>query len=291
MKMKKVLAAALAGTMLFAMTVPVFAANPTRVPLTYDCWWGKDVDTDGDGTPDYNLTDDEIAAKIVDTGQITGDGTWTIALKCLATDIGDEQMYTVTGDVFDDNDKWVSFGTHGDIWGACTPSGQNTSVDPELKADNIVTFTIARTGSEISVTVCKDATPFLKLKASDAQVSGDTLNTRVWVQYGSFDVYQIVEGDAQAAIDAVKGGSGFSDPTASGDDKTADKTNGGTDGTSGSTAGSTGSTGSGSAGGTSSGSGTTTTPKTGDATPIVAILVAVAGCGAVAFASKKRFAK
>lgn len=288
MKMKKVLAAALAGTMVFAMTVPVFAANPTRVTPPYDCWWW-DVDTDGDGTSDYNLTDDEVAAKIVDTGTIKGDGTWTIAVKCIGTDLGDDQMYTITGDIFDNDETeqhWVSFGTHGDIWGACTPSGQNTSVDPELKADNIVTFTIARTGSEFSVTVCKDGTPFLKLKASDAQVSGDTLNTRIVAQYGVFDVYQPIEGDAQAAIDAVKASSGSSDPTASDDDKTADKTTGSTDGTSNAAAGDTGS-----AGGTSSGSSTTTTPKTGDATPIVAILVAVAGCGAVAFASKKRFAK
>lgn len=286
MKMKKVLAAALAGTMVFAMTVPVLAAGPTHVKPVWECWWNGPVDTDGDGEAEYTLTDEEYDAKFVNLDDLKGDGTWSIAIKCTPTDLGEEQMYTFTGDVWSedgDTSKWISYGTHGDIWGDATVSGQNTSVEPALVGDDIVTFTINRVGSEFAVDIAKNGTPFLKFKATDAQVTGDTIHTRVCVQYGEADIYPVVEGDAQAAIDAVNSSSSGSEEKTQ---QTADKTTGG-DATSGSTAGTTGS---GSAGSSSSGS-TTTTPKTGDATPIVAILVAVAGCGAVAFASKKRFAK
>lgn len=289
MKMKKVLAAALAGTMVFAMTVPVFAATPTQIKPAWECWWNGQnddgtpaIDTDGDGVGDYILTDEEYEAKFLQLDDLKGDGTWSVAMKCILTDNGDEEMYTVTGDVWDDNDVWLSYGTHGDCWGSDggTKTGQNTSVDPQLRPDDIVTFTIERVGSEFTIKIAKNGTDFLRFKCSDSTLSGDKLHTRVGVQYGVFDIYPLVEGDAQAAIDEVNSSS--SEKTEA---TTADKTEtNGTTGTSGSTAGDTGSSSSGA-------TATTTTPKTGDTTPIVAVVIAVAGCGAVAFASKKRFAK
>ena len=43
MKMKKILAAVLAGTMVFAMTVPVFAENRVtkrmQSNVAWECWW------------------------------------------------------------------------------------------------------------------------------------------------------------------------------------------------------------------------------------------------------------
>lgn len=291
MKMNKILAAVMAGTMVFAVAAPVFAATPTRVTPPYDCWWAGPVDLDGDGTAEYTLTDDEYASKFFDLDDITGDGTWTVAMKCVETDLGADQGYTVTGDVWGDNEKYLSYGTHGDIWGdSGTFSGQNTSVAPELAAGDIVTFEITREGQNFNVNIAKNGTDFLRLAAADAAPEGDTLHTRVCVQYGPFDVYPLVAGDKDAAIAAVNGGDSDSASDTSDDTDDAD------DASSGDSTSNDASTGDSTASDTTAASGTTSstttaTTKTGDEGPIVAVVVALVGCAAIAFASKKRFVK
>lgn len=302
MKMKKILAAVLAGTMVFAMTVPVFAENRVtkrmQSNVAWECWWnGADdagnplIDTDGDGNGDYKLTDEEYENKFFYFDDLEEDGEWSIPMQCVLTENGDDEMYTVTGDIYDDNDAWISYGTHGDCWGngVGKATGQNTSVDPQLKAGDIVTFTLIREGSEFTIKIAKNGTDFLRFKCTDATLDGDKLHTRVGVQFGVWDIYPVIEGDAKAAIDTVDAGASeaATKTGTTGDATTGDATTGdATTGTSGATAGDSGSSSS-----SSSSSTTATTPKTGDSTPIVAILVAIAGCGAVAFASKKRFAK
>lgn len=284
MKMKKVLAAALAGTMVFGTATSVIAApkllESKRAP--YECWWGGPVDLDGDGEAEYTLTEEEYESKFVYLSDLEGDGTWTTVLKCLPTDL-EGQVYVVSGDVYDDNDHWCSYGTHGDCWGDANCSGQNTAHAAELEivAGDYITIQITREGQDYGIAIAVNGTDEYRFKSTGSKVEGDVVHSRLGIQFGAFDIYDFQEEDAATALANVQALDAAAEEPESEEvvdsEAEAQETE--------------------AAGDQQEESGSaeeeTATPikKTGDAAPIAAVVVALAGCAAIAFASKKRFVK
>lgn len=302
MKSAKVLAAVMAGTMVVASAAPVFAA--TKLGSIKDGWWWE-YDSDGDGTNDSKLSDKEVEKTILDTGDLVQDGTYSYTMKCvnIKGDFGEDQVWVVSGDIFDDNDDWVSFGTHGDCWnggsGKSTNSGQNTSVDFLMKAGDYMTVEIQRAGVDFNIGMFLNGKKKLSFKAAGSNLSG-TIHTRVVAQFGNFEVYDTVMGSADDSLAAAKGGStAKKTETNKEETKTETKTDTSTTTTdaaqtttddSASDATTTTNADNGTAATTTTTT-TTSTTQTGDEGIILFVAAALAGCAAIAFAAKKRFVK
>lgn len=287
MKSAKILAAVMAGTMVVTSAMPVFAA--TKLGSIKDGWWWE-YDSDGDGTNDSKLSEDEKSKTILDTGDMEEDGSYSYTAKCVNVkgDFGEDQVWVLTGDIFDDNDDWVSFGTHGDCWnggsGKSTNSGQNTSVDFLMHKGDYLTVQIDRAGSDYKIGMFLNGKKKLSFAAKGSNLTG-TIHTRCIAQFGNFEIEKTIEGTAEESLAAAKGEkkAAKKKPEKKSDTTTATET-----ATAEQTAAATSSD--------DSAAETTTTAEastaqTGDEGVILFVAVALAGCAAIAFATKKRFVK
>ena len=143
----------------------------------------------------------------------------------------------------------------------------------------MITFQVTREGANFSVNVAVDGKDRLRMKATNSNLAGDVIHTRVVAQYGDFELFDMIEGETADAYEIAKGDTEKKTETKKDTEKKEEKT---------SEVASNESSNSGSDTATTT---TQATTKTGDEAPIIAIIVALAGCGAIAFASKKRFVR
>lgn len=294
MKSAKVLAAVMAGTLVVANAAPVFAA--TKLGSIKDGWWWE-YDSDGDGSNDAKLSDKEVEKTILDTGDLVQDGTYSYTAKCVNVkgDFGEDQVWVLTGDIFDDNDAWVSFGTHGDCWnggtGKSTNSGQNTSVDFVMHKGDYLTVQIDRAGTDFKIGLYLNGTKKLSLKATGSNLAG-TIHTRCVAQYGNFEIEKTIMGTAEESLAAAKGEK-KEKKTEKKTEKadTTDSTTKTDTATTGETTAQTTTTDDSATTTTTTTTTQATTTQTGDEGVILFVAVALAGCAAIAFATRKRFVK
>lgn len=273
MKMKKVLAAALAGTMVLGTAVTVSAETVTNY-----AWWQE-------------------SANHVSTKQtISGDGTWTFAVTCEKGTVGVdgtesyEYTYNAEGtdyyvNLSDDvetayaafsielydagNNGYITGGSDNNVWVAegygsgSSVSGANVTAS-EMKPGETYSVTITRAGNDFKIVIRNESTDtkLCQFKITPDVTASNDMLAYIMPQAGQFNV-DFYEGEYNA--------SGASSSESESTPATSES-------------GSTPAT-------SESESTPATTEKTGDAAPIVAVVVALAGCAAIAFASKKRFAK
>lgn len=200
MERGRMFAAAVAGSIVFAAAVPVFA-NQTLDSVRDGWLW--EYEENGETK---SLTDEEKEKTIASVGTFEGDGSISFTLRCLPTALGDEQSYGISGDLWDSTASgdahWLSYGTNGNMWtgaaGAADITGTDTEVDFALQAGDLVTVEIRRSGSEFIVYIYKNSELLLQMTASNTNFEGPVY-ARVAAQYGSFEYFDAIEGDAAAS--------------------------------------------------------------------------------------------
>ena len=258
MKMKKVLAALLAGTMILGGTVAVSAENI----VGGDAWWpgpdghsGAEIQTDGDGEWTY-----DIKVNRGDDGTLLG-GAFVV--ECY----DDAGVYlTVTSA----NDGWVYGVENGEVTGASAGgNGYTVGVADDGSEVDTYKMVVTRTDGNWEFDLFENGDKAIsKIKFPNAAI-GEKTTLHFYAQIGDYDV--TIAGDDSSSSDDSDAEETVAEATTSDDSASADDAAASDD--------------------SSDDTSVTSTPQTGDATPIVAVIVALAGCGAVAFASKKRFAK
>lgn len=264
MKMKKVLAAVMAGTMVMASAVTVSAET-----LTGTAWWDAN----------NQFVENEVS----------GDGTWTYTIKLQAGDDGALAGGAFTVEAHDADDKWITTTSANDAWtggaggvegtiGGNTAGGNGYVAGTAADGSAVDTYTVkvTRTGNDWKINYYEGTDTVLNILSCTGANLADDVTLKVTSQVGIYDV-TFAEGDGAAA--STDDGNDDSEAASNDDSASTDDT----------------ASGSGSSvSDTTNNAATTTTSgdkKTGDAAPIVAVAVALLGCGAIAFASKKRFVK
>ncbi len=263
MKLSKILAGVLAGTMVLACTATAFAETTVSNTEWWDAW-----------TPTYEITDGATITITADE-TVAGDYVYS-SLNAAFVNVATDGSTTPSNDAIDGYAEYVVLRSDNYGWGDYYSGVTYTGTD-YLYVDDDTDYKTLLTGAHYDITISRSGST-IQYDYVITESDGTVLNCGYSIDLSAADisngVYVFFTGDAGVTLvfDA--------DSTPAADDSTATET---TD----TTADTTTETTTDAAADTTT---TTTTTQTGDVAPIAAVAVALIGCAVIVVASKKRFA-